>query len=676
MTARKLVYLNEFNVRMGHTTYFPFVSGILHSFAETNPVIAANYEFAPYVFYMDSLPTVLRQYDRKPDVAAFSVSMWNEQLSLQVAAEVKARWPDALVVFGGPQVPHDPTGYMKRFPFIDVSIRAEGEEAFSATLERLLESRDFRDLANVSFRAPATGGEIVRNPQSLEFSRSLDEYPSPYLENKYDYMMRDYKDIEFQAIIETNRGCPFLCTFCYWGRGGTTRRYRYHDLDRVFAEIDWAGRNGIRYMFNADSNFGMHRRDREIAEFLVETKKKYGFPEKFRTCWGKNTDQAILEIAALLHAHDMEKGVTLARQTNTKAALANIKRGNIKLETYENLQHQLNDMKIPVYTEMILGMPGETYETWKTGLEQLLQASLKNQIFVYQCEVYPNTEMAEPEYQAKHGIKTRRIDLREIHGSIRSADWVQEHQDIIVETATMPVADWLRMTRLSTVTMLLHSMKLGFFLMSYVADRYDLAYTDFVEYLAEARFAAPAPILRRELGHIDAYSDNLLAGGGRGVELAEFGPIYWDIEEACFLRISEAYDAFFAELEAATRDFLAARGHQVLEAELAEVMRYQRIRMASRDDGPAETHEFTYNIPDYFEHRYGQARIPVRREAQSLTASPRQFHGDRLLFARNVLLWGRKSGTMLVQVDRSDEAEVALSPASGSSGIAMEASLS
>lgn len=673
MNGRKLVYLNEFNVRMGHTTYFPFVSGILHSYAVTKPAIAANYAFAPYVFYMDDLPSVLRQYDRRPDVAAFSVSMWNEQLSLQVASGIKARWPDALVVFGGPQVPHDPGEYMKRFPFIDVAIRAEGEEAFAATLERFLDSADFRDIPNVSFRSPRGSGEVARNSQSLEFDRSLDDYPSPYLEDRYGYMMREYRDIEFQAIIETNRGCPFLCTFCYWGRGGTTRRYRYHELDRVFAEIDWAGRNGIRYMFNADSNFGMHRRDREIAEFLVATKKKYGFPEKFRTCWGKNTDQAILEIAALLHAHDMEKGVTLARQTNTKLALANIKRGNIKLETYENLQHQLNDMRIPVYTEMILGMPGETYETWKAGLEQLLQASLKNQIFVYQCEVYPNTEMGEPEYQARHGIRTRRIELREIHGSIRDAAWVREYQDIVVETGSMPLADWRRMTRLSTVTMLLHSMKLGFFVMSYIADRFGLAYMDFVEYLAEARFPGPAPVLRRELDQIDAYADTLLDGGGRGVELPEFGPIYWDIEEACFLRISTEYEAFFDELEGCTRAFLAERDIAVPDEELREVMRYQRIRMASCEDGPGQTYAFGYNMPEYFERRFGRERIPVIREAQSLTTSPRRFHGDRRLFARDVLLWGRKSGTMLVEVDRHDEAEVALSPASGNSAIARPA---
>jgi len=62
---------------------------------------------------------------------------------------------------------------------------------------------------------------------------------------------------------------------------------------------------------------------------IVEAKKKYGFPEKFRTCWGKNTDENIFRIAGMLHEHDLEKGITLARQSQSKEVLGNIKRGNI-----------------------------------------------------------------------------------------------------------------------------------------------------------------------------------------------------------------------------------------------------------------------------------------------------------------------------------------------------------
>ena len=101
----------------------------------------------------------------------------------------------------------------------------------------------------------------------------------------------------------------------------------------------------IKYVFNADSNFGMHKRDIDIAYKLVETKKKYGYPEKFRTCWGKNTSEQIFKVAELLNLHGLEKGITLARQTNSEEALKNVKRDNIKLEAYSDLENRFNELK-------------------------------------------------------------------------------------------------------------------------------------------------------------------------------------------------------------------------------------------------------------------------------------------------------------------------------------------
>ena len=48
---------------------------------------------------------------------------------------------------------------------------------------------------------------------------------------------------------------------------------------------------------------------------------------------------------------------------------------------------------------MILGLPGETYDSWTEGLSSLVDASINNQIFVYQAEVFSNTEMNEEKYK-------------------------------------------------------------------------------------------------------------------------------------------------------------------------------------------------------------------------------------------------------------------------------------
>ena len=178
--SKPKVYFNEFNVPMGNVAYLPFASGLLCAYARTSDQITSHYEFAPFIFHRDTPEGILKKYEN-PSVAAFSTCMWNEQLNLRVAKEIKIRYPECLIIFGGPQVPFNPTGYFKRYPFIDISVRGEGEKAFLEILRRAVDSRDFNGIPGVSWRERRKGGCVV-NPGEHAFDKDLDRYPSPYLE--------------------------------------------------------------------------------------------------------------------------------------------------------------------------------------------------------------------------------------------------------------------------------------------------------------------------------------------------------------------------------------------------------------------------------------------------------------------------------------------------------------
>ena len=648
--SKRNVYFNEFNVLMDKAAYLPLVSGLLRAYAETSEQIAAGYRFMPFLYHRDSVEQIISQY-HNPSVAAFSVSMWNEQLNLKVAKEVKTRYPDCLIIFGGPNVPHHPREYFQQNPFVDIAVRGEGEEAFSEILARNLESREFDGIQGIAWRHPETN-ECIESVGQRPQSRDLDVYPSPYLEGLFDQLMKEAGDLEFQQIIETNRGCPFLCTFCFWGQGGLSRKYRYHGIDRVGMEIDWAGQHGIRYVFNADSNFGMHKRDGEIAQTLVDTKKKYGFPQKFRTCFGKNTDDRIFQVAKLLHDHDLEKGITMALQSNDAGVLENIKRTNIKTDTYQALQLRFNETDVPVYTELILGLPGESYHSWVSGIEELLQSGLKNQLFTYMCQIFPNTEMADSEYREKFEIVTQRIPLTEIHGSIRPKGLVTEYEDIVISTSSMPLAEWRRMVVFSWVTMMLHSMKLGFFVLHYLHDQLDIPYTSLIEYISDLRFNnQSSPIMKAELNYFDSQLDRLLLGYGRGREMPEFGPIYWDEEEASLLRISSQLGPFYDEFLDMVRSFLRDTHVEFDDTQLIEAVQYQRMRIASHEVPEVIDHRFNYNFPEYFETCFRSDSAPLTSKPQYMKLdNPVDYDGSLTDYARETILWGRKSGTMLTNV--------------------------
>jgi len=644
------VYLNEYNLLMENVAYFPIATGLLRAYAETSETLTDNYEFMPFIFYRDTLESILARYEN-PSVAGFSLSTWNEQLNLKVAEEVKRMYPDCLIVFGGPSVPHHPHDYFQQHPFVDVTVRSEGEEAFSEILSRFLESRDFGGIHGVSYRDPNTG-ECVRNEGERPQPRDLDVYPSPYLEGMFDDLIAQHQDIVFQQIIETNRGCPFLCTFCFWGQGGLSRKYRYHGLDRTALEIEWAAKHKILYLYNADSNFGMHTRDAEIAQMLVDTKAKYGYPDKFRTTYGKNTDDKIFNVAKLLHDHDIGKGVTLARQSNDEQVLINIKRDNIKMETYENLQIRFNEANIPVYSELILGLPGETYQTWTDGIEELLQSGLKNQLLTYMCQVYPNTDLHDPEYQKEFGIVTHRIPLTQVHGRIREGDLVTEYEDIIIGTNTMSVDEWRKMRLFSWVTMLLHGMKLAYFVLYYLNDRHDVGYSELIDYITNKRMAPrTGQIFREEVEEFEAQIDRILDGQGRGRETPGFGDVYWHEEEASFLRISHKLGEFYDQMLIMLREFMVEKGLEFEEVELQEVVQYQRMRIPSYDSPAVTELQFTLNIPEYFETALTADAKPLTAEPQLMTIDkPNEFKGNKPEYAVKTIFWGRNSNTMLADV--------------------------
>ena len=583
------VYLNEYNIPMGSAIYLPLVCGLLQAYAQTKTEIRDNYEFMPFIFLRDKPEQILSQY-KKPAVAAFSCSMWNINLSLEVARQVKEKFPDCLIVFGGPQVPTDTEGAFSFFslhPFVDVTVRGEGEHTFVELLTRFLDTTNFEDIPGIFWR----NGRVYFKNEDRLLEENPDVFPSPYLEEVFDYLMLG--DMDFHATVETNRGCPFKCTFCFWGRA---EPYRFFSFERIQKIAEWCGRNRIKYVFCADSNFGMLKRDLEIAQYFVDAKAKYGFPKKFRATFGKNAEYNIYKIGKLLTEHDMEKGITLSTQSNDPKTLANVRRKNIKLEVYKNLQERYKRDNIPTYTELILGLPGETYKSFMKGMEESLKSG--TQVFVHICQVYPNTELATKEYQQKFGIKAIHIPLNETHASMHSNNIPEEYEEIVICTATMSHEDWQNALVISWIMQLLHGLKLGVHILNYLSDTYHINYIDFFGYIAGLEHST---VLGNEVLKFKQLASHILDGEPRGCIVPDCGSIYWSPEEAAFLRICQEKDRFYDEFYTICRQYL------------------------NQDDKMLE----------------------IVIEAQKDSAPSYEEYQSKEHFAREVLLYGRKSGRIL-----------------------------
>ena len=170
--------------------------------------------------------------------------------------------------------------------------------------------------------------------------------------------------------METNRGCPHMCTYCDWG-GMTYQKIKKFDLDRVKQDIEWAGNHNVGFIFNADANFGIFRdRDVEIAKMFRAAADK-GKLEAINIQYSKNSTEVVFEIAKIVG--DISRGVTISVQSMNQPTLKAIKRQNMKVNRITEQIEKSKEYGVKTYTEFILGLPEETLDSWKEGFSKVLE---------------------------------------------------------------------------------------------------------------------------------------------------------------------------------------------------------------------------------------------------------------------------------------------------------------
>ncbi|HEY8986302.1 MAG TPA: radical SAM protein [Streptomyces sp.] len=401
---------------------YSLILGSLQASAQADPQVGGAYRFEKHVLFqspdlMGRLPGWVEGLER-PDVVALSVYFWNRAGVMLIAREVKRRWPQCTVVLGGNDVSYQ-TKSVFREPAVDVLVHGEGELTFTAVLSSLAATGlTLSDIRGVSYRE---GDRVVTTAPADRIS-DLSLLPSPLLSGVYTT-----EDIAVSRtiILETNRGCPYSCAFCYWG-GATKSKVRPFPLERVKEEISHvvahAPENAT--LFLADANFGILPRDVEIAEWLVEELQRHEKRMFLYTNWAKNTNKRVMEAARILYSHRLISAVTLSAQSFTPEVLEIARRSNIKVSYYRTLQESFQDQGIPTYTELIWGLPGESLDSHLASVEEVIEAG--GHPVVYPLLLLNNTEYSTERFRGEHGLVTKRLPYQ-VSNPEMEAEFVIEH---------------------------------------------------------------------------------------------------------------------------------------------------------------------------------------------------------------------------------------------------------
>lgn len=467
----------------GIASYLPYSVGILWSYCLTKEYIKENLVMDRLVYKREPIEELAHELS-KNNIVGFSTYVWNRNYNFKLAQRVKEINPNVFIFFGGPEPPiTNPNIFSDIMPFADVVVRGEGEYIVCNLIEKILKGEDYSGDKGLLINQNG----ICKDNGAGERINDLDSVPSPYLTGVFDSILLLEK--EWNAVIETNRGCPYKCTFCDWG-SLTYSKVKKFNLTRVFHEIEWMSQNKIGYMDVADANFGIFiERDNMIVDKLIEVQTNNGYPYRTGWSWAKNQQSEVVQIAKkLIKSGHFNNGLTISLQSMDENTLNTIKRSNMGINKINEIFAECRKDGVPLNVELILGLPGETLQTWYKTMFGVLEVGQHDSIEVWQAQILENAEMNLSQ-RKEYNIRGQKVLDYFPNGLDNEAPEVSE---IVTETSTMNTDDMVDGYKLSWFLITWHtggfSQYISRFIRKYKGDSYEDFYLKFREFLSEDYF--------------------------------------------------------------------------------------------------------------------------------------------------------------------------------------------
>lgn len=643
------VGLVQINNGFDKQCYLPYTVGMLQAYAQRHLQEPEAFSFLVPVFCRQPVEQAVEQL-RGADIVCFSTYVWNVRLSLAIASALKQENPEVITVFGGPQIPdRDPEGFLRNNPCVDLACHGEGERVFLAVLENMA-ARSWERVPSLSY---LDGGGRFQRTERCERITDMTEIPSPLLEGVFESLIADHPEVEWVGLWETNRGCPFTCAYCDWG-SKTKNRVVARDIEDVYQEANWFSSHRIEFIFCCDANFSLLSRDLDIIKRVAANKSQFGYPKALSVQSTKNFTDTSYAIYELMGQAGLSKGVSLSLQSVYEPTLRAIERQNIPAETFREAQHRLSALGIETFTDIILPLPEETYESFVTGVCATMDNGQHHRIQFNNLSILPNALMGDPDYQQRYGFETIENDIVNIHGQLTS-NTLLEKQQLVIGTRSMPKEDWVKTRVFSWMTALLHFNKLLQVPFVVLNELYDL---DYRRLLTPFMNGGLPPVLTEIRRFFANKARAIQAGDVEFCRSEQWLNIWWPADELVMVRLctEDKLEAFYKEAEWVLHGLLERRGitgfAHVLEE--AVLLNHDLIKRPFQTENLEL--DLTYNLPEVYEGaRQGQpVALEKGRFQYCIDRSSNQWDSWED-WCRRVIWWGNKRGAYLYEWKRSSE---------------------
>ncbi len=466
----------------------PYNIGLIASYAKKCLGSAVEISLFKYV-----QPLMAAMKRRPPHILGCSNYVWNSHLSEFACETAKRIDPGIVTVQGGTNYPFDPEGqlaFLHTRPSTDFHIYYEGETAFVNLVSAYVELPDVIELRE----RPIGGcqsisrvtGQLISGP-AVSRIKDLSEIPSPYATGLLD----EFFDGRLTPIIETNRGCPFTCNFCNAGNVYFSKINMF-SLEHLEAEFRYIApriaRAGVSILVLADNNFGMYPRDADICRILKRLQDAHGWPMRIISTTGKNNKDRIIKATEILGT---SMSINMSVQSMNQTVLENIKRQNVSLDAYKQINEVLVKQGRVQKAEMIVPLPGETLHTFLQGLRELMDARAQL-IYSYTLQLLYGTDYKDAAYRTQWDYQGK-WRLVPLNFGVYEGRYVFDVEEVAVSSSTLSFEDYLKIRVFALLTEIMYNDYQCWELVKYLSE-FNLSPFEWITRTADNLHRAPASI--------------------------------------------------------------------------------------------------------------------------------------------------------------------------------------
>ncbi|WP_028581762.1 B12-binding domain-containing radical SAM protein [Desulfogranum japonicum] len=481
------------------------------------------------------------------DIVAYSCYPWNHEYHLQVAKRVKELCGSVLNVFGGPTLPLDAEQFLRQHPYVDIICFGEGEKAF-AEIVKHFGTRQWEYAPGIAWLNEQD--DYCHTAASLLTESELQACMSPYSMGVFRELMEQYPDIVWQMPMETNRGCPFGCKYCFWAHTDH-RKVRQFSWDRSVGELKWAIDHNISNILVCDANFGLLKRDEALVDLVIDHSKQKKIIKSFIVQTPCEPGERGISIHRKLIENHLSCPITVGVQSRSEKVL------NISGRRYQDRARlkqifaRYKHIKAQYYCDLILGLPGESYQSFTAGLAEVIACGQHDSCYIYFFSPLVNTVMHSTRFREQYGLKTVRQKTIPPHANADTGNRIDEYQEIVVASRDMPEEEWKKAVVFKWLCQFLFFSRMLHVPLCLGMCYYDLDLRETIEC-----FMTPDrkryPLLAEIADRLFTQADKIQTQGETELVHSEYTvPVLWPMEQALILELvhRDLLDGFYAESE-------------------------------------------------------------------------------------------------------------------------------